>query len=126
MIQFNKPPITVKLTKEELNEFWLYLNESDKNGFTGVNNFVRYGGDREEFMQWHVKELATKTLNKLTKLTHEKANKKTTIKINFCEQKTLSMLFKRVGTTPFFLQMQPRFLVGLVKTNRLFSTSVYA
>lgn len=113
MLEFNKPPIEVKLTKEELQEFWIFCNDAINTGFTGINNFSRFEPEREEFFMWHMKELATKTANQLIKVQHHLKTKNTKIKVNYMEQRTLSKLFNRVNQRPFLMQMYPRFIKGL-------------
>ncbi len=108
-IKLNTPPIAVKMTKQELNEFSIYLKNCSEQGFSGIN-FFKHQVEREMFMKWHLRELFTRVINKLMKLHHDSHSKKLTFQIYEPEQRTLSHMFKRVDCNPYFLQMQPRFL----------------
>lgn len=111
IFKFNKPAMRIRMTKEELQEFFKYLVKCDQE-----LKFRNYGvfQEREIFMRWHFYEVGTKIFNKLGKLYYEPLSKKTSIVINFPEQKTLSFIFQRVECDPFVLQMQPRFIHNLV------------
>lgn len=113
-LELNTPPIKVKLSKSELNEFWLYLLNCDKYGFSGINYFAKLNPEREDFMQWHLRELSSRVINKLMNLRHKPDSATVTIAVYDPEQKTLSRMFQRVDCTPYMLQLQPRFLSELV------------
>lgn len=110
-LPINIPPLNVKLTYEELNEFISYIIKSYEeliiNEETADNLTIIY--------RYHLIELINKTVQKRIKHYYEPYKKNITIKVNEVEQHLLSILFKRYECTPFMLQIQPRFINKLTK-----------
>lgn len=113
-IMFNPPAISIKLIKSELVELWQYLNKCDKEAFSGIHHY-KHQLDRELMYKWHLKDIATKVFAKVFAVHHEANNKKVALKLTQIEQHTLSVMFKRVDCNPYMLQLQTRFINGLVK-----------
>jgi hypothetical protein len=110
-LPYNQPPINVKLSSEELNEFISYLIKcyemllEDHTSNTNILLVYKY----------HLIELINKTVQKRIKIYNQPLKAAIKIKINEIEQHLVSILFKRYECSPFLLQMQPRFINGLVK-----------
>jgi len=110
-LPYNQPPINVKLSSEELNEFISYLikcYDSIINDDTSPKNILL-------IYRYHLIELINKTVQKRIKVYSQPFKAAIKIKINEIEQHLISVLFKRYECSPFLLQMQPRFINGLVK-----------
>lgn len=114
IVSFNPKANNIKLIKSELLELWLYLNRCDMEAFNGIHNY-KHVPDRELMYKWHLKEIASKVFAKVMYYNSEPNSKKLFIKVTQIEQHTLSVMFKRVDCTPYMLQLQPRFINGLVK-----------
>jgi len=110
-LPYNQPPINVKLSNEELNEFISYLIKcyemllEDNTSTTNILLVYKY----------HLIELINKTVQKRIKAYNQPLKAAIKIKVNEIEQHLVSILFSRYECSPFLLQMQPRFINGLIK-----------
>lgn len=111
-ILFNPEPVSIKLTRDDITELWLYLLQCKQKGFTGSNNFngLSTARPREYMYKWHLSEI----MKKVYAIARRSESKKTfTLKVSEVEQRTLSVLFTRVDCSAYMLQLQEKFIKNL-------------
>lgn len=105
-VQLNSKPIAIKLTKAELLEFYSYLQTMNppKLAYDQRSKLYYF------FIDYHFKELTGKVITRLASLITYPVSKKTTLKVNIAEQRSLSILFKYYDCSEYMLQLQTRFI----------------
>ena len=107
---FNPKPISMKLSRDEISELWQFLINCDKTAFTGIHNYKRFAREREYMYRFIVRDLA----HRVFLLAMNAGDKeKFTIKVAEIERYTMSVMFRRVESTPFFLIVQEKFIKNL-------------
>lgn len=107
------PDKKMKFTKEELQYLIVFLNAAKTNAFTRIHNY-HFAKDREELYQYHLLTISEKIIKKLFRNESEVKSKIITIRVNFGEEKTLIVVFRRIDCGAKLLDVESRIMFGNV------------
>ncbi len=95
-MRLNEPEITLKITKEMLQYFLVYLNNCNDTAFVDLHNYYHVDKVREAMLLFSLYTITEKTSNVLYKNLTEIKTKELKLRLNKAERITMSVMFKRV------------------------------
>ena len=105
-MKLQDPPLKLKVSKNIVWHFRLYLNACAFQAFDRNHNYTRHEPAREALFIFHIKGMLDHVNETLYKSGREPNSKLLTLKLSVADRVTLSYMYKRVEVPDILLQLQ--------------------